>query len=127
MPTPRPTVKDLTSAERLVIARRRATLSQDELIKKLYLKCSRRGYQRFEDGSATKTQWDDLLKQSKAASALIRSVEHLEPHEQCFLARRRAGLTLKEAAKKSGYTKTWYGMLERGQGVIDPLIAFWFS
>lgn len=45
--------------------------------------------------------------------------------EECYLKRRRAGLTQGLLAKKVGYSEEWLKRMERGEVNITPLVAYW--
>lgn len=119
----KPTMSNISDTEKLVIARRRAGMTQEDLRKKIGL--TRRQYQRIESGKVPAVQWDSVVRGHKHLGPLIRSVEHLDAHERCHLARLRAGMTLIEVGRKIGYAKFWVGEMEHGRARPDPLVDFW--
>jgi DNA-binding XRE family transcriptional regulator len=120
----RPRLSNLTHGERLIIARRRNGLTQDELRAKLGL--TRRQYQLLEHGSP-KGGWPEALESNQKLAALLRTVEDLEPHEMCHVARLRLGMTIPEVGQKIGYTKHWIIEMEYGRQRPDPLVDHWLK
>mgnify|MGYP001617550964 CR=1 FL=1 len=119
----RPTMANITGPERLVVARRRASLTQEGLRAKL--KMTRRQYQRIESGRMSPESWEAMLAENRAIRALVESIEDLEAWERCFLSRERSGMTLKELAKKVKRSKVWVGEMEHGRARPDVLVDFW--
>lgn len=50
---------------------------------------------------------------------------NLKPFEQCFLLRRRAGVTAGWLARKLGLSRWWLCQMERGDVDAARLVAFW--
>jgi hypothetical protein len=119
----RPTIANLANHERLVVARRRAGLTQEALLKQTGL--TRRRYQRMEAGRVQGDAWERMLADHPHLGALVRSVETLDEHERCFLSRLRSGRKLIEVAAAIKYTPYWVGEMERGRTDAAVLVDYW--
>lgn len=104
-------LKDLTSGERLFLARRRRNERQREAARRHGVSYYR--YRAWEcDGS------------NGAPLAPLHSVR---PHEACLILRRRFGLTLDQLAEHVEVTPTWLCQMEQGKVPCTRLIEYWES
>lgn len=100
---------DLTPAERLIIARRRDGMTQDDYA--AWWGVERDRYKRWESG-----------RYEPDAIVLI---GQLEAHEECFLLRRRGKITRRDLADDLGVSLTWLTLMERGRVPVDRLFTHW--
>ena len=104
------TAKDLTTAERLILARRRARETQAQAAERLGVSLYR--YTRWETGQ------DD----GGPRAALGR----LQVHEVCHVLRRRAGLTVAQVAELAELSEWWVSQIEQGEDVQGARLEdFW--
>lgn len=73
----------------------------------------RRRYSEFESGDG------------EAVGVDVPAVLPLEPHEKCFIYRRRSGWTQQDCADKMGVARYWFMLMETGQAPCERLEAFW--
>ena len=103
-------VVDLTDGERLLINRNRKGLTQAQFAELVnmstvvYGQCER-----------------DVQRWAMEPAAL----GQLKPHEQCLIARRRAGLTQAEVAKDMKCSRYWVNLMEAGKTNPDDLVRYW--
>lgn len=97
----------LTVGERLLIWRKRAGLSQQEMAAMHDL--TRTVYGRVERDQMEMTIGVTLGK--------------LKPHEEAMILRRRAGTTQKEVAGEIGLSRHWVSKMETGQVSCDRLLG----
>lgn len=100
---------DLTPAERLIIARRRDDMTQDDYAK--WWGVERDRYKRWESG---RYEPDAIILLGK-----------LEPHEECFLLRRRGKITRRTLAEQIGVSLAWLTLMERGKAPVTRLFHHW--
>lgn len=98
---------DLTAGERVLIKRRRRNLSQAEA------------------AQAENMSLHDWLQMENDESTGGPAIGPLAVHEQCFMLRRRAGLTAAAVAKTIGVSRYWLSRMERGTAPVDTLAAHW--
>lgn len=101
-------VSDLTQGERFLIARRRHGWSQREHAAFLGVTLYR--YRAWE-GDAEKAPSMPLGR--------------LQPHEECFVRRRRAGIPLQAMADRLGVSRFWLAQMESGRAPVGALEAWW--
>ena len=100
----------LTPGERLLLARRRARITQKELAD--WLGVSPRRLSRWE-------------KDEEDGAPPV-PISALSPGEQCFFRRKWAGLSVKEVAEELGLSPRWIQRAEAGESKnIEPLTGFW--
>ena len=100
----------LTVGERLEISRRRANLTQRQAADLFGWAFGR--YVKAEKG----------LNDEEPAP----TIRTLHPGEECRIARRRAGMTLKELEAFSGFKAKWIHRVELGQTrTAQPLTNYW--
>ena len=100
--------RDLTTAERLRIERRRSSTTQAQA-------AHERGVSLVDYKAA----------ESGTKSNLKVAVGRLAPHEICFILRRRSGWTLDELSARVDLTKHWLCQIERGRAPHSSLFHFW--
>ena len=120
--TVEPAVSNLTNGERLMLARRRAKKTQEEM--RAALGMSRQAYLRLEHDT-TNADWTKWFEDRKELGALIRTIDNIELHERCLLSRERQGWTQSELAEKVPCAKQWVHMQETAQQRCDQLLDFW--
>lgn len=111
----KPTVDNLTPAERLVLARRRTGLSGPDLAKKL--KMRRHDLQNMELGTRE--------PEGKEVMGMIRTVKSASIAELCYIARRRTSKNTSEVADEVGLSRQWVCLMERGKVSADKLASHW--
>lgn len=99
---------DLTPAERLIIARRRDDMTQDDAA--TFWEVPRDLYKRWESG-----RYDGPMV----------LLGELDPHEECFLLRRRARITRRDLAETVGVSLQWLTLMERGRAPVQRLLTHW--
>ncbi len=104
----------LTGGERLLIERRRGdpSVSQRDAAKNHDV--SLRRYRRWEDD-----------KESVPEEQLDPAFPLLDPHEDCFIRRRRAGLSLQDLADTLRISRWWLCQMEHDRVGISKLVAYW--
>lgn len=105
------TTKELTTGERLRIARRRDGLTQAEAA--LAYGMPIRAYKRAEADEYH--EW----------ALTCPPIGKLELHEECFLLRRRQGLTLRELSRMIGLSIWWICQIEQGKAPVGTLRDYW--
>jgi len=105
-----PTTTDLTTGERLCVARRRKNRTQARFAKRL--RVSLTTYRQIEAGK---------IPARVRAPAIYR----LQPHEACRIARKRAGLTLDKLSRRLKLSKWWLCLIEQGKAPTRTLLEFW--
>ena len=102
---------DLTRGERLLVARRRRSVSQvdaaDDFGVSLYL------YR----------QWETDTTRSPHELSLRR----LADFEACLIMRRRTKLSASKIAKRLGVSRWWFCQMERGEVDSARLVTFWLG
>lgn len=111
-------IRDLTRGERALIHRRREGWSQRQAADHWGL--SLYAYRQCEDDDPPETNTDEVVR-SWPKVALGR----LEPHEICFLYRRRSGMQLQELADTLGISRWWLCRMEYGTAPCDRLHDYW--
>lgn len=101
-----------TPSERLFLARRRAGKTQSEVAGM------------YNVGLFTYGTWETGAAEPPKEAARI-ALGRLKPHEQALLARRRAGKTQKELARKMKCSRYHINRMERGEADAEPLLKFW--
>lgn len=103
--------KELSTGERLLILRRRRGQSQKQAAEALgvSLYCYR--------------QWESD-EQAETDPPKVRSPK-LALHEQCFLRRVRAGLSLADLAGELGLSRWWVCKMEQGKAPPERLLEHW--
>lgn len=107
-------ISELTWSERLVLLRRRLGLNQTDMARRVGVPLARL----------------KLLEHSAAPQELeldMRLAGTLEPYEQCFIARRRAGRSQAEVAGALGCCRYWLNRMERGEVPCHELTDHWFA
>ena len=108
LPFPTVNTADLNRSERLLILRRRERESQKKAAARhgvsLYM------YRCWEDGKNDPPR---------------ASIGKLKPHENCFLRRRRAGMSLSALARELDCVAWWACQMEYGRVNADRLVAYW--
>jgi DNA-binding XRE family transcriptional regulator len=117
-----PNVVNLTNGERLMMARRRANKTQEEMRDSLGL--SKLAYLRLEHDEEH-VDWTKSLKETAALGPFIRSIDTIQLHERCHLSRLRQGMTQSALAKEVGCSKQWVQKMETAQQRCDTLLDFW--
>jgi DNA-binding transcriptional regulator YiaG len=56
---------------------------------------------------------------------LEQDVLPLTANEECYLLRKRSGLTQEQVAEQIGVTRYWLNQIELGKAASDKLEAFW--
>ena len=106
------TERELTSAERLVLHRRRLGITQHEAAGLLSITAW--SYRQLEEGSRTPDRPEPTL-------------DKLKEHEICFILRRRAHRSRTSVAKSVGVSECWLTQMERGRVPATRLIEYWTS
>jgi transcriptional regulator with XRE-family HTH domain len=102
-------LRPLTPGESLLVARRRAGLSQQAL----------GGI--YGVGAGRVKKWEDDRSDVPPVS-----LGQIEAREWCFILRRREGLTHHQVAEQLGLKAKWVHRAERGERAnAAPLILFW--
>ncbi len=52
-------------------------------------------------------------------------IRRIEPHERCFIARRRAGLRQTDVARSLTRSRRWVGLMEKGHEDATELVEWW--
>lgn len=102
--------QELTPGERLFIARRRSKRTKAAAAAVLDVTLYR--YSRWED---------DLERAPRSA---LPSLGRLGWHEGAAISRRRAGVSLEQAARAVGVSPWWLSQIEGGQAPVDRLREF---
>lgn len=100
----------LTDGETLLIIRKRENLSQEAVA---------------EGFGITRNQYGRIERDIDKPRFSMPVVTKLNPHEVCFLARRRMELTQEECAEAMGVTRFWYNQMEMNNVPNESLIKFW--
>lgn len=101
-------LEKLTTAETLLIDRRRRKENQHEAAARLGVPF--RTYVRWE---------------REGAGGSAPDVGDLADHECCLLYRRRTGFTRERVARELGVSKQWVTMMEHGEAPCGRLIEYW--
>ena len=101
---------ELTPGERLVLTRRRKSLSQPEAAK-------RRGVSLDRYGS-----WELDMETKDQPNV---EIEDVQDFETCFIMRRRANMTQRELATKVNRSRLWVHQMERGKQPPEVLKQYW--
>lgn len=101
---------DLSSAERLLVWRRREGLTQRQAARRLSVSQYRLRAWELGAGEPPRVSLGRLL-----------------PHESCFLLRRRSGTSLEELARQLGVTPWWLCQMEGGSAPVDRLLRHWLA
>lgn len=107
-------IGDLTVGERLAIERGRRGMSQREFAE--YLNLTRRKLQELEAGTA---------KDDQSVASAVSQMTGLKTHEQCAVARSRAGMRVAEVARAMGRSRQWVYEMESGRENCQELATFW--
>lgn len=102
------TAGDLTRAEKLRLVRKRNKWTQPFAAKEFGAPLSR--YRAWEKGKGNPPE---------------NAVGKLTPGEECWILRRRAGLTVRELAAKVGVCPYWIYLMEANRAPVDRLRDFW--
>lgn len=105
-------IRDLTTGERLIIARRRNDETQQAAAKRLGMPLG--PYKLAEKDTP-----------SKSWRVPIPSLDKLQPHEVCRLLRVRKGLTLDDLSRRMGVSKWWICLMEQGKAPTATLLEYW--
>lgn len=111
----KPTSANLTTAERLRLARRRTGLSGPDLAKRLGMR--RHDLQNMELGTRE--------PEGKEVLAMIRTVKNASISELCYVARLRTGKDTSDVASDVGLSRQWVCLMERGKVSADKLASHW--
>jgi transcriptional regulator with XRE-family HTH domain len=111
----------ISNAESLVLARRRLGLTQLEVAQQLSLNVSKYKRLEAEEGKDVGRSARELLPDA----FLGRSPEDLDPHEECYILRRRHGLSQLDVGKSIGRCREWIQQMERGEVDCAELTMFW--
>ena len=103
-------LKGLTRGELATIVRIRQGLTQREMAIKSGV--HRNTYSKVEQNTDTE-------------NIELKGIDELTPQEQCYIKRKRKGLTQQECADILGITRFWDNQMERGNESADILISFW--
>ncbi len=103
-------LKGLTRGEVTMIVRRRLGITLAEMARKAGV--HRNTYTKVEQCKETE-------------NIELSGIDELSPEEQCYIKRKRKGLTQQECADILGVTRFWYNQMERGNEPSDKLISFW--
>ena len=106
------TERGLTSAERLLLHRRRLGITQFEAAQLLNI--SAWSYRQLEEGSRLPDRPEPTL-------------DNLKDYEVCLILRRRANRTRSSVAKSVKISEQWLTQMERGRVPADRLIEYWKS
>ena len=101
--------KDLTTGERLRVARRRQGVTQVQAAKQHGISIAR--YKAAEKDEERPVKSPGIGK--------------LLPHEACFIMRRRAEMTLDDLSEETGLSKWWLCLMERGNAPVATLVEYW--
>jgi DNA-binding XRE family transcriptional regulator len=107
-------LEKLTSAERLLVDRRRRGETQAQAAARHNVSQSR--YSRWERG---------LDEPNDARTVPSIRIKELKPHEKCLLYRRRAGRTQATIAIDLNRCKMWVRQMERGEVDSTELVQYW--
>lgn len=99
----------LTRGERMLVSRRRKAESQIDAAA------------RYNVSLYAYRQWETEALECPHAL----SIGKLKPFEQCFLLRRRKGVTAGTLARKLGLSRWWLCQMERGDVDAARLVKFW--
>jgi len=102
----------LTVGEKLILARRRAGLGQSVFAQRY--NASRNRYGEWER--------DEEPLPSCHKTPEIKDMSVLE---ECFILRRRAGLTQEQCAEEIGVSRFWYNQMEMGTAAAGELLKYW--
>ncbi len=100
----------MTRGEKLLMTRRRLGWTQSEAAR------------RHSVSLYTYRRWEG---DTDGTSAPTTKVGKLAMFEQCFLLRKREGMTLIEAAEVIGVCRWWLCQMESGEAPIDRLREYW--
>lgn len=106
------TERELTSAERLLLHRRRLGITQHEAAE--LLRITAWSYRKLEEGSRLPHRPEPTL-------------DNLKEYEACLILRRRANLSRSSVAKSVGVSECWLTQMERGRVPANRLIEYWNS
>lgn len=113
----KPTLANLTLAERLIVSRHRSRKTQRDVAQELLL--PRRTVQELEAGTFEGEVPDRVL-----AFADLKG--ELRDNERCIVARLRSGKKIGEVAEEWGKSRQWLNELESGREQnVTPLLQFW--
>ena len=104
------TTSQLTLSERLLLSRRRDGNTQTQAAAKWGI-----------------SEWDYRMRESGQRNDECPPVrlQGVQPHEACFLMRRRAGIKRTELANTMDVSCWWLTQMERGKVNPKRLIEFW--
>jgi len=112
---------DLTIGEKLLLSRRRLGESQRVAAGKLGVSLYR--YRGVEVGRPPK-ELDVTPRREKALSARL-DIDEVAPHEECFILRVRARLSVRRTAELMNVSQWWFIKMERGREDASLLVSFW--
>ena len=101
----------LTAPEHALVDRRRSGLTQAEAAEAYGLTVS--AYRNYENGN--ESPWDVPAP----------SLGKLAPHEECFVKRRRTGMTAELLAEIIGVSRYWVHLMETGVPPVKRLLSYW--
>jgi DNA-binding XRE family transcriptional regulator len=104
-------LEKLTSAEKLIIHRRRLGLTQGQAAERYGM--SYNAYGALERGTV------------EMEPATVPKINDLKAHEKCFLYRRRAGMSRAKVAEELGRSCQWVTEMERGRVDCTELVCYW--
>ena len=104
-------LRNLSAPERLLISRRREGIGQSKAAKRWGV--TEWQYRMWESGHTAIPAW------------VCWRMAKLEPHESCFIKRRRAGMKRTELAEEVGVSCWWITQMERGSVPCDRLVSYW--
>lgn len=105
-------VSELTGGERLQIYRRRRGWTQARMAREAY-RIAPGYYVRMENG--------------QVEISVKTPMKFLRTCEQCYVARRRSGMSQEELARQLGVCRWHVVKMERGLAPCDALTDFWFA
>lgn len=104
-------IGELSSAEKLILYRRRLEMTQHEMA--AIFSIHRETYGRLERG---------LLKFDEE---IVPNLGGIRDHEKCYLLRRRSNKKQSECAQEMDVTRFWFNQMELGKVPCESLIEFW--
>lgn len=103
-------VSELTPGEKVFLARRRASMTQQEAAR------------RHRVSLYTYRKWE---KDEEKPEVSLPNLRSLELFEKCLIKRRRSGYDAIEIAAEMGICKWWMTQMEQGEANVTRLAEYW--
>lgn len=115
-------VSELTAGERLTLFRRRCSQSQTAFCRDINRNPKRAPLTLHQ----LKSMEGDLIPVPERISRGI-ALRSLASYEQCFIARRRSGVSQAKVAADLGRCRYWVNRMELGLAPCHELTSYWFA